>query len=136
MSIIKKIFFLSTFILVISLPNTFAEDLKKVGKFKDWEVLVMSETSGKVCFAQSIPVLQAPKNNKREARLFVTFRPGEKITNEISTTAGYEFNKKNSVLATSGNNKFKFGGTQIKSNNWIWPNMTAALLPLAHFGQI
>ena len=117
MSIIKKIFFLSTFILVISLPNTFAEDLKKVGKFKDWEVLVMSETSGKVCFAQSIPVLQAPKNNKREARLFVTFRPGEKITYEISTTAGYEFNKKNSVLATSGNNKFKF---DIKQQGFAW----------------
>ena len=100
MSIIKKIFFLSTFILVISLPNTFAEDLKKVGKFKDWEVLVMSETSGKVCFAQSIPVLQAPKKEKRDARLFVTSRTGEKISNEISTTSGYEFNKNNSVLAT------------------------------------
>ena len=117
MSIIKKIFFLSTFFLVISLPNSFAEDLKKVGKFKDWEVLVMSETSGKVCFAQSIPVLQAPKNNKREARLFVTFRPGEKISNEISTTAGYEFNKNNSVLATSGNNKFKF---DIKQQGFAW----------------
>ena len=117
MSIIKKIFLLSTFILIISLSNTFAEDLKKVGKFKDWEVLVISETSGKVCFAQSIPVLQAPKNNKREARLFVTFRPGGKITNEISTTAGYEFNKKNSVLATSGNNKFKF---DIKQQGFAW----------------
>ena len=69
------------------MSKTFAEDLKKVGKFKDWEVMVMSETSGKVCFAQSIPVLQAPKKNKRDARLFVTFRPGEKISNEISATA-------------------------------------------------
>ena len=102
MSIIKKIIFLSILILVISISNTFAEDLKKVGKFKDWEVMVMSETSGKVCFAQSAPVLQAPKNNKRDARLFITFRPGEKISNEISTTAGYEFNKNNTVLATSG----------------------------------
>ena len=117
MSIIKKIFFLSTFILVISLPNTFAEDLKKVGKFKDWEVLVMSETSGKVCFAQSIPVLQAPKDNKRNARLFVTFRPSEKISNEISTTSGYEYNKNNSVLAASGNNKFKF---DIKQQGFAW----------------
>ena len=64
MSIIKKIIFLSIFIPVISLSNTFAEDLKKVGKFKDWEVMTMSETSGKVCFAQSTPVLQAPKKNK------------------------------------------------------------------------
>ena len=64
MSIIKKIIFLSVFITIISAANSFAEDLKKVGKFKDWEVMVMSESSGKVCFAQSTPVLQTPKKNK------------------------------------------------------------------------
>ena len=117
MPIIKKIIFFSVMIFVISLSKTYAENLKKMGKFKDWEVMVMSETSGKVCFAQSTPVLQAPKKNNRDARLFVTFRPGEKITNEISTTAGYEFNKDNSVLATSGNNKFKF---DIKQQGFAW----------------
>ena len=117
MSIIKKVLFLSIIISVISMTKTVAEDLKKVGKFKDWEVMVMSEASGKVCFAQSAPVLQAPKKNKRDARLFITFRPGEKISNEISTTAGYEFNKDNSVLATSGNNKFKF---DIKQQGFAW----------------
>ena len=117
MPIIKKVIFLSIFIPIISMANSFAEDLKKVGKFKDWEVMVMSEASGKVCFAQSAPVLQAPKKNKREARLFITFRPGEKISNEISATAGYEFNKKNTVLATSGNNKFKF---DIKQQGFAW----------------
>ena len=61
MSIIKKIISLSIFITLIWASNTFAEDLKKVGKFKDWEVMIMSEASGKVCFAQSTPVLQAPK---------------------------------------------------------------------------
>ena len=117
MSIIKKIIFLSVSISIISISNTFADDLKKVGKFKDWEVMVMSEPSGKVCFAQSAPVLQAPKKNKRDARLFITFRPGEKISNEISATAGYEFNKNNTVLATSGNNKFKF---DIKQQGFAW----------------
>ena len=117
MSIIKKIIFLSVFITIISAANSFAEDIKKVGKFKDWEVMVMSEASGKVCFAQSAPVLQAPKKNKRDARLFITFRPGEKISNEISATAGYEFNKNNTVLATSGNNKFKF---DIKQQGFAW----------------
>ena len=53
---------------------------------------IITEQTGKVCFAQSVPVLQAPKKNKREARLFITFRPGEKINNEISVTGGYEFN--------------------------------------------
>ena len=117
MSIIKKIISLSIFITLISASNTFAEDLKKVGKFKDWEVMIMSEASGKVCFAQSTPVLQAPKKDKRDARLFITFRPGEKISNEISATAGYEFNKNNTVLATSGNNKFKF---DIKQQGFAW----------------
>ena len=64
MSIIKKVIFLSVFITIISTANSFAEDIKKVGKFKDWEVMVMSEASGKVCFAQSTPVLQAPKKIK------------------------------------------------------------------------
>ncbi len=117
MPLIKKFLFLSVIISLLLTQKTFAADLKKVGKYKDWEVMVISEQSGKVCFAQSIPVLQAPKKNKRDARLFVTFRPSEKISNEISTTAGYEFNKNNSVLATSGNNKFKF---DIKQQGFAW----------------
>ena len=101
MPIIKKTLLLSLFFIFFSITKTLAEDLKKIGKYKDWETIVLAETSGKVCFAQSSPILQSPKTNKRDARLFVTFRPGEKINNEISATAGYEFNKNNSVLATS-----------------------------------
>ena len=55
-------------------------------------------STGKVCFAQSLPVLQAPKSNKREARIFVTFRPADKIKDEISVSAGYEFNQNNQSL--------------------------------------
>ena len=49
------------------------EEVKKIGKFKDWETYVINgtEQTGKVCFAQSVPVLQAPKKNPREARMFV-----------------------------------------------------------------
>ena len=117
MSIIKKIIFLAVFIPLISVSNSFAEDLKKVGKFKDWEVMTMSEASGKVCFAQSTPVLQAPKSNKRDAKLFIAFRPADQIINEVSVTAGYEFNNSNSVIAQSGKNKFKF---DIKQQGFAW----------------
>ena len=117
MSIIKRIFFTLFLVFILSFSNLSAEDLKKIGKFKDWEVMVISEASGKICFVQSTPVLQAPKKNKRDARLFITFRPAEKISNEISTTAGYKFNEKNTVLATSGNNKFKF---DIKQQGFAW----------------
>ena len=64
-----------------------------------------------------MPVLQAPKSNKRDAKLFVTFRPEENISNEISVTPGYEFNSKNSVMAASGKSKFKF---DIMQQGFAW----------------
>ena len=85
-----------------------AEEVKKMGKHKDWETYIINGATGKICFAQSKPVLQAPKKNPREARLFITFRPNENILNEISITAGYEFNKKNIVTVRSGKYKYKF----------------------------
>jgi len=94
-----------------------AEEVKKIGKFKDWETMVIKNDTQFVCFAQSKPVLQSPKKNKREARLFVSFRPNKKILDEISITAGYEFNKKNSITARSGKNKYKF---DISQENFAW----------------
>jgi hypothetical protein len=115
MSIAKNlilIIFITSFSNVLS-----AEEVKKLGKHKDWETYVINDTSGKVCFAQSKPVLQAPKNSLREARLFISFRPGENISNEISITSGYDFNNQNSVTAISGKNKYKF---DIIKQNFAW----------------
>ena len=49
--------------------------------------------------------------------MFVSFRPNDKISDEISITSGYEFNNQNSVLATSGKSKYKFDITQ---DNFAW----------------
>ena len=110
-------------IILVSLFSVSAnsQEVKKVGKFKDWEAMVITEQAGKVCFAQSAPVLQAPKSNLREARMFVSFRPGEKISNEISITGGYEFNNKNTITATSGKSKYKFDIAQ-EGFAWIADN--------------
>mgnify|MGYP001439939587 FL=1 len=104
------IFFICIFIFSATLVS--AEELKKIGKFKDWETLVLNKDNELTCFAQTKPVLQSPKANKREARLFVSFRPNDKITDEISTTSGYEFNSQNSILAKSGKKKYEFDITQ------------------------
>ena len=117
MSIIKKIIPTLLIIFIISLSQLSAEEIKKIGKYKDWQAMTVTDESGKVCFAQSSPILQAPKSNKRDAKLFVAFRPAEKIINEVSVTGGYEFNNKNSVTATSGKNKFKF---DIKEQGFAW----------------
>ena len=108
MSITKKITAFFIILFLSSLNQLQAQEVKKIGKYKDWEAMVVSEASGKVCFAQSSPILQAPKSNKRDAKLFVAFRPNESIANEVSVTPGYEFNKSNSVTAVSGKSKFKF----------------------------
>ena len=113
------IFFICIFIFSATLVS--AEELKKIGKFKDWETLVLVKDSGLTCFVQTKPVLQSPKANKREARLFVSFRTGDKVADEISTTSGYEFNIQNKILATSGKRKYVFDITK-DSFAWISSN--------------
>ena len=117
MSIIKKIIPTLLIIFITWCGQLSAEEIKKIGKYKDWEAMVITDTNGKVCFAQSSPILQAPKSNKRDAKLFIAFRPTEKIIDEVSVTGGYEFNKNNSVVAQSGKNKFKF---DIKEQGFAW----------------
>ena len=121
MSIIKKYYIYFFLIIFVGSMPLKAEELKEIGKYKDWQSMVLVEASGTVCFVQSSPVLQAPKKNKRDARLFVTFRPNEKIKDEISASPGYEFNKNNSVIATSGKNKIKFDIIQ-QGFAWIADN--------------
>ena len=116
MSIIKKILLILPIIFISLYSQSTANEVKKIGKYKDWESMVIMEDTGKVCFAQSSPILQAPKSNKRDAKLFISFRPADKIINEVSVTAGYEFNS-NTVTAQSGKNKFKF---DIKEQGFAW----------------
>ena len=79
-------------IILISFSARSAEDLKSIGKFKDWETFTVTENNNKICFAQSIPILRAPKKFERNpSRLFVSFRPTEDIIDEISATSGYAF---------------------------------------------
>ena len=117
MSIIIRTITFFYFIFIFSASFVSAEELKKIGKFKDWEALVLVKDNGLTCFAQTKPVLQSPKANKREARLFVSFRPNDKVTDEISTTSGYEFNIQNKILATSGKRKYVF---DIAKDSFAW----------------
>jgi len=100
----KLLLLLLSFMCSISYAE---ESLKSIGKFKDWESFILSKNGNKICFAQSIPIVQAPKKLKREpSRLFVSFRPAENIDNEISVTNGYEFKIKAPVTAKSGKKKY------------------------------
>ena len=102
----KKILLLILFSFICSISYG-EENLKSIGKFKEWESFVLSQGGSKICFAQSKPVIRAPKKLKREpSRLFVSFRPSENIKNEISVTNGYEFKPKAPVEAKSGKKSY------------------------------
>jgi len=103
---IRKVIYIFLFCFISTFLNA-EENLKSLGKFKDWESFLLSKEGDKICFAQSIPVVRAPKKMKRDpSRLFVSFRPAENIKNEVSVTNGYEFKLKTPVSAKSGKKTF------------------------------
>ena len=103
---IKKILYIILFFIIFNFANA-EENLKSIGKYKDWESFILLKEGNKICFAQSIPVVRAPKKLKRDpSRLFVSFRPTENIKNEISVTNGYEFKLKAPVIAKSGKKSY------------------------------
>ena len=104
--ITKKILIVALFYFTFGVLNA-EENLKNLGKFKDWESFILTQDGNKTCFAQSIPVVRAPKKLKRDpSRLFISFRPTENIKNEISVTNGYEFKLKTPVTAKSGKKSY------------------------------
>ena len=110
-------FYVSFIIILISFSARSAEDLKSIGKFKDWETFTVTENNNKICFAQSIPILRAPKKFERNpSRLFVSFRPTEDIKDEVSATSGYIFQKEKIVKAKSGKKTFDF----FAQENFAW----------------
>ena len=104
-----NLLYISIIIILISFSARSAEDLKSIGKFKDWETFTVTENDNKICFAQSIPILRAPKKFERNpSRLFITFRPSEDMKDEVSATSGYTFQKEKIVKAKTGKKTYDF----------------------------
>ena len=109
--------YISFIIILISFSAKSTEDLKSIGKFDDWEAFTVTENNNKVCFAQSIPILRAPKKFERNpSRLFVSFRPTENIKDEVSATSGYTFQKEKNAQAKTGKKTFDF----FAQENFAW----------------
>tara|TARA_B100000963_G_scaffold215911_1_gene188323 strand:- start:130 stop:630 length:501 start_codon:yes stop_codon:yes gene_type:complete len=112
--VVKKILILIVFTIFSS--NAFANSPRSTGKYKSWESFIAETEKGKICFAQTIPTKRAPGSIKREeSKLFVTFRPGENVKDEVSITSGHDF-KGSSVTASSGKKKYSF----FSQRNFAW----------------
>ena len=111
---LKKIIILTFFILVCS--STLASTPKSTGKYKNWESFVAQTEKGKICFAQTLPTKRAPGAIQRDqSKLFVTFRPGENIKDEVSITSGHDY-KSSTVTASSGKKRYSF----FSQKNFAW----------------
>ena len=112
--VVKKISLLIT--LVIFSFSAFANTPRSTGKYKNWESFVAETDKGKICFAQTIPTKRAPGAIQRDqSKLFVTFRPGENIKDEVSVTSGHDY-KSSTVTASSGKKRYSF----FSQKNFAW----------------
>ena len=110
----KKILIL--FLLLAFTIQANANSPRSTGKYNNWESFNVETDKGKICFAQTVPTKRAPSSIKREgSRLFVTFRPGEKVKDEVSLTSGHSY-KASTVTAKSGKNNFTF----FSQDNFAW----------------
>ena len=104
---LKKI--LPIFFLSLLTINGADAKIKIEKKFKMWESQYVEDGNNKTCFAVSMPTKMSPASlNRAESRIFITFRPHDGISNEISVTNGYPFQKKSNVNVNVGNALFKF----------------------------
>ena len=104
---IKKVFLILIFSVLLN--GSANAQIKIEKRFKMWESQFTEEAGNKVCFAVSVPTKMSPANlNRAESRIFVTFRPKDGVSNEISVTNGYPFGKKSNVNVNVGNAQFKF----------------------------
>ena len=111
---LKKI--LTLLFLITFAVQANANTPKSTGKYKNWESFSIQTEKGKICFAQTVPTKRAPAAIKRDkSKLFVTFRPGENIKDEVSITSGHDY-KSSSVTASSGKRKYSF----FSQKNFAW----------------
>jgi len=67
-----------------------AQSVKQIGTYRDWSAYSATVGGDAVCFAVSKPVEVVPSpDGYTQAYLYVTDRPSEKISNEISLVAGF-----------------------------------------------
>ena len=112
--LLKKFFII--LILFLFSFNASANTPRSTGKYKNWESFVAETDKGKICFAQTIPTKRSPSSIKRDgSRLFVTFRPGENVKDEVSITSGHTY-KSSSVVASSGKSSYTF----FSQDNFAW----------------
>jgi hypothetical protein len=80
-----------------------------LGQYGDWGAYTASPGGKKVCFAiakSSTSETDPPGKSRNPPFLFVSTRPAEKISNEVSISIGYQFKPSSEATLEIGSNSF------------------------------
>jgi hypothetical protein len=80
-----------------------------LGQFGDWGAYTATPGGRKICFALAKPAKAStePPNRPRDpAYMFISTRPTEKVTNEVSIVVGYGLKSNNDAVVDVGGAKF------------------------------
>ena len=102
-----------------------AQNAERVAAHTDWAVFVAG--SPKECYIVSPPTTSVARRdgqtvevNRGDIRLFVAFRPGEGVSNEVSFTGGYPFRSGSTVTLKVGSNSFAMTPGNGEAGEWAW----------------
>jgi hypothetical protein len=82
---------------------------KLLGQYADWGAYTASPGGKKVCFAIAKPSASEtvpPGRPRNPTYMFISTRPAEKVTNEISIIIGYPFKPSSDATASVGSTAF------------------------------
>jgi hypothetical protein len=103
----------------------FAQPAERVASHTDWSVFVAGNP--KECYIVSPPTASAATRDGKptevqrgDIRLFVAFRPGENVSNEVSFTGGYPFREGSTVTLSVGADRFDLGPGAGDAGEWAW----------------
>lgn len=103
---------------------------ERVAVHTDWSVFTPSNP--RECYIVSPPTSttarrngQTVQVNRGDIRLFVSFRPGEGVRNEVSFTGGYPFRADTPVKMQVGSQTFDLRPGGADATEWAWPASAA-----------
>lgn len=102
-----------------------AQSADRVATHSDWSVFVAANP--KECYIVSAPKSSVARRDGKptdvtrgDIRLFVSFRPGEKVANEVSFTGGYPFKDGSPIRLSVGSDTFSLAPGSGDGNEWAW----------------
>ena len=105
--------------------GAFAQTAERVATHTAWSVFVANDP--RECYIVAPPTESAARRdgqpvsvNRGDIRLFVTFRPGDGVANEVSFTGGYPLREGSPVRLEVGSDSFTMSPGRGDAQEWAW----------------